>query len=66
MFLFSKGLIIYSIFIPLKLFAINFYVGTIVYLLGLVLTVNAMYTFFRSELSKPVTKGIYKMTRHPM
>ncbi len=29
-------------------------------------SVYAMWTFSQAELSKPVTKGIYRISRHPM
>lgn len=65
-FVFGKGLIIYSIFVPIKSFTVYFYVGTIIYILGLLLSVYAMWTFSKSDLSQPVTDGIYKISRHPM
>lgn len=66
LFIFGRGLIVYSVFIPLELFTLNFYIGTSIYLIGMVSSVYAMWTFSQAELSKPVTKGIYKITRHPM
>ena len=66
LFIFGRGLIVYSAFIPLELFTLNFYIGTAVYLIGMVSSVYAMWTFSQAELAKPVTKGIYKVTRHPM
>jgi protein-S-isoprenylcysteine O-methyltransferase Ste14 len=65
-FVFGKGLIIYSFFVPLNLFTFNFYVGTIIYLVGLFSSVYAMWTFSEAELSEPVTNGIFKISRHPM
>ncbi len=65
-FVFGKGLIIYSIFIPINPFTFYFYVGTIIYLVGLFSSVYAMWTFSKVDLSESVTDGIYKISRHPM
>lgn len=65
-FVFGKGLIVYSILVPIKLFNVYFYIGTIIYLLGLILSVYSMWIFSKSDLSQPVTGGIYKVSRHPM
>jgi len=66
LFVFGKGLIIYSIFIPLNLFSPFFYIGSFIYLVGMVSAIFAMWSFSKADLEKPVTKGIYKITRHPM
>lgn len=65
-FVFGKGLIIYTIFIPIEVFTIYFYVGTIIYLIGLFLSAFSMWSFSKAELLQPVTNGIYKISRHPM
>lgn len=65
-FIFGKALIVYSLFIPVNLLTPNFIVGTVVYLIGLVLSVYSMWTFSKADLNKPVTHGIYKVSRHPM
>ena len=66
LFLFGRGLLIFSIFIPFKLWTINFYIGAVIYLIGMILSIHAMYSFSKAELSKPVVNGIFKITRHPM
>lgn len=65
-FIFGKALILYSVFIPIEPFAINFFIGTAIYVVGLVLSVYAMWTFSKADLNQPVTHGIYKISRHPM
>ena len=57
---------IYSIFMPLKLGTIWFYIGLIVYLAGLVLIVITMINFAATPMNKPVTKGVYRYSRNPM
>ena len=44
----------------------NFYIGTIIYFIGMILSVYAMYSFSKVELSKPVITGVFKITRNPM
>jgi protein-S-isoprenylcysteine O-methyltransferase Ste14 len=56
----------YSIFLPLKLGTIWFYAGLLVYLLGLFVVILAMLSFYTTPVRKPVTKGIYSISRHPM
>jgi protein-S-isoprenylcysteine O-methyltransferase Ste14 len=60
------GSFIYSIFVPIKLGTIWFYIGLIVYLLGIVLITASMIGFATTPIDKPVTKGIYRYSRNPM
>jgi protein-S-isoprenylcysteine O-methyltransferase Ste14 len=60
------GSFIYSIFMPLKLVAIWFSIGLIIYLVGLVLIVITMINFATTPMNKPVTKGVYHFSRNPM
>jgi protein-S-isoprenylcysteine O-methyltransferase Ste14 len=57
---------IYSVFLPLKLGAIWFFVGLVSYFVGLVLITIAMINFSTTPLNKPVTKGVYRFSRNPM
>ena len=65
-FIFGRGLILYSLFIPIKLNTPSFYIGTIIYFIGMLSSVYAMWSFSQADLSTPVTGGIYKISRHPM
>ena len=58
--------LIYSIFLPLKLGTIWFYTGLPIYLLGLILHTIAWANVATSPFDKPVTKGLYRYSRHPM
>ena len=60
------GSFIYSIFVPLKLETIWFYIGLIIYLLGIVFITTSMIDFATTPIDKPVTKGIYRYSRNPM
>jgi protein-S-isoprenylcysteine O-methyltransferase Ste14 len=59
-------LIIYSIFVPLKLGTVWFYIGLPVFLVGLIPYAILAANFLTTPLDKPVTGGIYRYSRHPM
>jgi protein-S-isoprenylcysteine O-methyltransferase Ste14 len=59
-------LIIYSIFVPLKLGTVWFYVGLPVFLMGFIPYAMLAVNFVTTPLDKPVTRGIYRYSRHPM
>jgi protein-S-isoprenylcysteine O-methyltransferase Ste14 len=58
--------LIYSIFLPLKLGTIWFYTGLSIFLLGAIMYTIAVVNFGATPLDKPVTKGLYRYSRHPM
>ena len=58
--------VIYSIFLPLKLGTIWLYVGLPITLIGLVILTIVMANFATTSWDKPVTKGLYHYSRHPM
>ena len=55
----------YTIFLPLKLGTIWFYAGLLVYLLGMFIWILAMLSFYTTPVEKPVTKGVYSISRNP-
>jgi len=57
--------LIYSIFIPLKLGTAWFYTGLIISLIGIVLFIAAALIFFITPIDEPITKGLYRYSRHP-
>jgi len=59
-------MVIYSIFLPIKLGTVWFYSGLSIYLLGFILYVMVFVGFATTSPNKPVTKGIYRYSRHPM
>jgi len=59
-------LIIYSIFVPLKLGTVWFYVGLSVFLIGFIPYAMLAANFVTTPLDKPVTRGMYRYSRHPM
>lgn len=58
--------IIYSIFLPLKLGTVWFYVGSTIYSLGVVIGTIAAFNFFTTPVDRPVTKGVYRISRNPI
>jgi len=57
---------IYSIFLPLKLRTIWFYVGIPIALFGLIGMVIVMVNWANSPPTEPIRKGLYRYSRHPM
>jgi protein-S-isoprenylcysteine O-methyltransferase Ste14 len=57
---------IYSIFLPLKLGTIWFYIGLPICLVGLILLTISFFNFATALLSEPLTKGLYRYSRHPV
>ena len=55
----------YTIFLPLKLDTIWFYAGLLVYLLGMLTEILATLSFNTTPVEKPVTKGVYSISRNP-
>jgi len=56
---------LYSIFLPFKLQTAWFYIGFFIFLLGLSILTITMINFLTTPLDLPVTKGIYRYSRHP-
>lgn len=68
--LFSKFIyfaaVIYSVFLPLKLGTIWFYVGLPIALIGLVALSYTLVNWANTPAGKPVTRGLYRYSRHPL
>jgi protein-S-isoprenylcysteine O-methyltransferase Ste14 len=60
------GSFIYSIFVPIKLGTIWFYVGLLIYLIAMFLIIVSMINFATTSIHIPVTKGAYRYSRNPM
>ena len=58
--------VIYSFFLPLKLDTIWFYVGLPITLIGLVGSIVVLANWANTPAGKPVTRGLYRYSRHPM
>jgi protein-S-isoprenylcysteine O-methyltransferase Ste14 len=57
---------VYSIFLPLKPRTSWFYTGLSLYVAGVLIEVIALHAFAVTPMDKPVTKGIYSVSRNPM
>ena len=57
---------IYSIFLPLQLGTIWFYIGLGGFLSGLIILAIATLNFATAPHDKPITGGLYHFSRHPM
>ena len=53
------------IFAPLKVGTPVFVLGTVIFALGLAGFVVALFNFRNTPLDQPVTKGLYRISRHP-
>jgi protein-S-isoprenylcysteine O-methyltransferase Ste14 len=60
------GLFIYSIFIPLKLGTLWFYIGLAMWLVGVIAWITAMVNIRNIPVGEAWTKGLYRHSRHPM
>jgi protein-S-isoprenylcysteine O-methyltransferase Ste14 len=58
--------VFYSVFLPLKLETIWFYVGLPITLVGLVGIILVLVGWANTPAGQPVTRGIYRFSRHPM
>jgi protein-S-isoprenylcysteine O-methyltransferase Ste14 len=60
------AMIIYSVFLPLKVGTIWFYTGLAVYVLGLIISAAAMFSIGATKPDEPFTTGMYRYSRHPI
>ena len=59
------GVMICSVFVPLKLGTIWFYVGLALFVLGMSFTIPETQLFFRKK-GQFLTRGFYRISRHPI
>ena len=64
--LFGRALMVFSVFIPLKLNTPWFWIGILIFLIGTIFSAIAMVTFAKTPEDQPVTKGLYQLSRHPI
>ena len=59
--------VIYSIFLPMRLGTMWFYVGLPISVVGLIAFTAVIVSFITNPIDKgPLTKGLYRYSRHPM
>lgn len=59
-------MILYSIFLPLKPRTVWFYMGLVVYIMGLIVSIAALFSIAATEPGQPFTTGMYRYSRHPI
>jgi protein-S-isoprenylcysteine O-methyltransferase Ste14 len=59
------GATIYSIFLPFQLGTFWFYAGLVTFLTGFAILVLSTINFATASDEKPVTNGVYSLSRHP-
>ncbi len=57
--------IIYSFFLPLRLGTVWLYVGLPISILGIIMPFIAQVSFATAPLDKPITTGVYRISRNP-
>ena len=60
------GAIIYSVFLPLELETTLLWIGLLIYMIGIIFFAMAVLAFTATPKDRPVTKGIYRISRNPM
>ena len=63
---FSRGILAYAIFLQLKTDRAWFWIGAVVFGISIILSIISMANFASTPHAKPVTKGIYRFSRHPI
>jgi len=56
----------YSVFLPLQIDTIWFYIGLTVFLIGLALMATATLNFIKTPADQLIRNGAYQYSRHPM
>ncbi len=59
-------MVIYSIFLPLKLGTVWFYTGLSIFILGLIFLIITIINVTATPKGKPFTKGLYYYSRNPL
>jgi protein-S-isoprenylcysteine O-methyltransferase Ste14 len=59
-------MVIYSLFLPLKIGTTWLYIGLLIYLVGLAMVMVAIMNIATTPLGHPFVDGIYHYSRHPM
>jgi len=60
------GATLYSVFLPLDIGTVWFYIGLVVFVIGVTILISATLSVARAAADEPFTGGIYRFSRHPM
>ena len=58
--------VIYSIFLPLQIGKVWFFIALVIFLIALVISLSGTFISRTTSTDKPFTKGPYRYSRHPM
>jgi protein-S-isoprenylcysteine O-methyltransferase Ste14 len=59
--------VVYSVFLPLRLGTVWFYVGLPISIVGLIAYASVTLTFAKTQVEeRPLAGGLYRFSRHPM
>jgi protein-S-isoprenylcysteine O-methyltransferase Ste14 len=58
--------LVYSFFLPLKIGEIWFFLGLIIFIIALFISLSAILVTQTTSLDKPFTNGSYRYSRHPL
>jgi protein-S-isoprenylcysteine O-methyltransferase Ste14 len=61
----ATGLCIFTIWKPIAYPGVLFWVGNVIYVLGLIVVAMSIIAFVKTPEGRPVTGGVYKILRHP-
>ena len=64
-FFLFQGLIIIVLFIPIQINSLYFVIGLSFFILSFVAYIGSLVNYATNSPDKPVTKGIYKLSRNP-
>jgi len=63
---FSRGIMAYAVFVPLQTGTTWFWIGVSIFSISTILSAIAMVNFATTQNDRPVTKGMYRISRHPI
>ncbi|MFC2169472.1 methyltransferase family protein [Acidobacteriota bacterium] len=58
--------LVYSIFLPLKIGTAWLYAGLLIFTAALVISVASIFNAASASTKEPVTRGVYRFSRHPI
>jgi protein-S-isoprenylcysteine O-methyltransferase Ste14 len=58
--------LVYSIFLPIKLGTVWLYLGLPIFILSVVMYIVTIINIANTSVDKPVTRGVYRIMRHPI
>lgn len=57
---------VYSLFLPLKIGTAWLYAGLPIFFVALIISITTLFNIVSAPIDKPITTGVYKISRHPM